>query len=510
MNINKLDKIPRNRDILTLYNHIINKLKTGQQSVAYTTEEIYLNPDDFETGQVTVSTGAITHPSGRCSRIFNPRKFTTVKKGTRFACTSEYRFLFCIFGDTYSKTLWVKDYTFNTDTGNVMIVITKDPEVESETPDIAAALSAFTVSTVSMASYSNSNIDTSDTSEAIPSYFASALEQVVPIAQGKNLLSARHGCSFIVAADHHFNNESGTSTYNNAGKSLLLASQISKVTNNRLFISLGDVLSENHTKSESLRILRDFYLGAFCYFGTGYRALFGNHDHNVSENSNDLITDDEFYSCAVKGFENEVISHGNLYYYWDNPNSGIRFICLNFGEKGIYDEAQLSWLHNVLITAPDGYSAIVLTHGVVSSYTNENTYELVGDARLMLDMLNANNTRGICTPKSVSYDYADSGCDVRIVIGGHLHADAAFYDNDIPVVLIRSDSYATGSDRQGTIGESCLDCVDIDLNGNKAYFTRLGYNNGAVREFQLYSSGEPSQASGAATTQELLDYIMGE
>ena len=198
-----------------------------------------------------------------------------------------------------------------------------------------------------------------------------------------------------------------------------------------------------------------------------------------------LLTDAQLFSLAFKNFENAVISNGEKYYFWDDANAKIRYIALDFGTDATYSGDQLTWLYNTIMDAAQGWAIIVFTHGVVSSYTDPNTYTLVGNNQQMLNMLYMNNARGSYKPYDVRYDFMSSKATVKIVIAGHIHWDGNIDWHNIPVVFTKNDGYALSSVHKGTYQETAFDCVDVDLTNDKAYFVRLGYNNGNVREFDL-------------------------
>ncbi|MBR4017101.1 MAG: hypothetical protein IKK11_04740, partial [Oscillospiraceae bacterium] len=187
------------------------------------------------------------------------------------------------------------------------------------------------------------------------------------------------------------------------------------------------------------------------------------------------------------------------YYYFDNEQQKIRYICLDFGNSGKYDETQLTWLKTLLesMTTTDNYSVVIFTHGVVDKYNSDGSYTLAGYSDGLLNIISACNDNKSYYYTAANYkntitcDFANSTCKVILVVAGHVHVDSYFYygDSKIPVVLCRNSGYMIDDDVEGTCEETTMDAIDIDLINNKAYFTRFGKNNdknnGNVREFTL-------------------------
>lgn len=330
-----------------------------------------------------------------------------------------------------------------------------------------------------------------------PSYYDEEVEAVISTVREKNSLSSL-GDAFIFSTDHHYQNAENTANTDNAGYTMQLSKAVSEKTNNKLFISGGDILTRNHTKSEALNLLWNFSNKASKYFSNQYRILLGNHDDNHVQYDTSLIesrtlSEAEIYATMVKGYENSIVSDGMLHYYWDNINQKIRYVVLNTG-TGVnmsYND-QYNWLNNVITNSPAGYRIFIFAHGIFTSYTDDTTYSISTTMGYMLQMCDAFNTRGVYSRGDYNFDY--SSVNNKMIIGvicGHTHTDGGIYygTSNIPIIVCSMDAYPISGSTAGTINEHAIDFANLDFTNNKIYLTRLGRNGitNRTRTFDIVS-----------------------
>lgn len=333
--------------------------------------------------------------------------------------------------------------------------------------------------------------------KTFPSYYDAEIDAVITEVKAKNLLSA-YGDSFIFSTDLHYRDITQVANTDNEGHTIDLAKYVALNTNNKLFICGGDILSENHTKSEALNLLWRFACNASKAFGDDFRILFGNHDDNhtqsdASTSESRTLSENELYATLVKAYENAVISNDKLHYYWDNPNQKIRYVALNTG-TGVnmnYD-SQYAWLDNVIKGVSEGYRIVILAHGVFTSYTDATTYTISTGLTNMLNMCDAYNMHTSVTIGNVTYDYSNiANRAIVAVLCGHVHKDGGIYygSSSIPVIVTAMDAFSVNGNQAGTVNEHTIDFVNLDFTNEKIYLTRLGRNGNTTRtrEFNIVS-----------------------
>ena len=308
-------------------------------------------------------------------------------------------------------------------------------------------------------------------STAHPSYFDNAISTAIGVVRGNNLLSGKNGDSLCVITDIHFPDGKGYGPQ--------IASLVAKKTNNKILVHGGDFITTNNTKSEFISILQDYMYNIQLCFGDNYRALYGNHDNNAQDeqgSDTEYLPESDFYSLVFKGFENQVENPGaNLYYYWDNPNQKIRYVCFNSGVAGASAimSPQFAWFKGLVDNAPSGYRFVVFIHMV---WNNSSEAWASSSLHDLMDIFDAVNTRSSIDVGSTTYDFTGADVEVSAVITGHIHSgySGTYGTSSIPIVCLSSDR----SSPAGAVTEHRIHFLDIDYTNRKLYIYTLGKDSG--------------------------------
>ena len=159
-----------------------------------------------------------------------------------------------------------------------------------------------------------------------------------------------------------------------------------------------------------------------------------------------------------------------MYYYWDNVNQNIRYVCLESGQADI-SPAQLAWFASIAQSCPTNAHIVILTHAIWNTKTALEPYRRNVN---LIEMCDAINTRTTYTYNDVTYDFTSITAKVSAILCGHIHAirQEYFGTSLIPVISLEADMY------EGTniIFSQKIHCVDIDFTNAKIYIFTLGYN----------------------------------
>jgi hypothetical protein len=168
---------------------------------------------------------------------------------------------------------------------------------------------------------------------------------------------------------------------------------------------------------------------------------------------------------------------GNLsrsYYYFDEPNKKIRYVCLNvFGSDGL-DNTQREWVFNEALDVEEGWGIIIYAHAffLLNAATDAVTLrEVTSDFIANLEAYNMNpNSKG----------------EIIALFQGHVHRDRIYYTETarIPIISVTCDKYIiyyssevadTNVDRiPNTISENSFDVVVLNKTERKLYLVRIG------------------------------------
>lgn len=299
-----------------------------------------------------------------------------------------------------------------------------------------------------------------------PAALSAQIANCISNVQAKNLLSGKNGDSFVFVTDSHYPD--------NWDNSVRIAATVSKETNNRIFIHGGDFVTLNKTKSEFFDILRNYASHLRSMYGCDWRVLMGNHDFNTQDSGGDatqVTTRDDFYSLMDKGFECEVVNPGReLYYYWDNVNQNIRYVCFDSADVQV-SKAQIAWFASIAHDAPANSHIIIVTHAMWNTKNDSSFYGYNTNLAAMCDAI---NTRGSYTFDGVTYDFSTLSTKVSAILCGHIHSiKQEYYGTSlIPVIGLEADKY------EGSliVFSQKIHFVDIDFTNGKIYIFTFGYN----------------------------------
>ena len=305
----------------------------------------------------------------------------------------------------------------------------------------------------------------------VPAYYFrnSYLNNKIDTIEG--LMKAAEGnyASFIFCTDQHWRL--------NAKQSPKLMNYICRcLAINKLFMG-GDYSDGINLKAV------DAYKQAFP--GKTYDCI-GNHEYmnyfqtigNIPTVSKNIDGSDIWAYINMKMTDASIGSFNRNYYFVDDPMTKTRFIVLSVYEddgnaaKAFFEPAQKTWLQNVALDMPAGYTAVIFAHFLYS----------------------VNYETGAVTPASTTSDildvvdsYSGSG-EIACLVAGHTHIDGmTSTPGGIPVFITTCDKYlpwtVDGVDQEpwltenrelGTITEQAFDVVVVDKTNKLVSFVRIG------------------------------------
>ncbi|MBR7173148.1 MAG: hypothetical protein IKD50_01800 [Clostridia bacterium] len=224
---------------------------------------------------------------------------------------------------------------------------------------------------------------------------------------------------------------------------------------------------------------------------SNYYPVVGNHEFLRNATNSDV------FASAYMHLSGDVIwgKVNEFYYYFDNPEQKIRYICLqSFYENAAHDGSgaipqyssdELTWFENVALNVQSGWTILIFTHCAITG----------NDA-----------TKTATIPSSGSYgqlisiieNYTGNG-EIACIIQGHFHWDyiTNLPTSGIPVVVTTCDKYdfynepalADEQRTPGTIDEQAFDVVILDKENRKLSFIRIGdkavLNGGSGEEVEI-------------------------
>ena len=306
--------------------------------------------------------------------------------------------------------------------------------------------------------------------QQIPSYWESTMTSKISTIKGLELDNDFNGDSLVFITDVHWQN--------NTKKSPALVQDILKNTNISKVVFGGDVLNLYSSQESAINYYNQFYS---AFRGIKMMTVLGNHDFNDNVSGtypNAHLTQQQVYSINYKKIENDVddlvkpLNNTNpvkdsFYYYFDNEEQKIRYICLNSAKES-YGDNQLAWLKARLMELDSTWSVVIFTHFIFSGL-NDGTPMLNRSYTELINYLTANQT------------YT---CEIIGLIAGHTHYDYNITTSlGFPAIVTASDCHALTSQvlgpemTPGTDTEQCFDVITIDKTNRKFFFTRIGAGN---------------------------------
>lgn len=311
--------------------------------------------------------------------------------------------------------------------------------------------------------------DADDTKD-IPSYFVSEISSAISTVKSNAFDVGIDGDSFVFITDVHWQS--------NSKHSPALVKQVIDSINVGKIVCGGDLIGGGG-KSAMIDLMSDC-IKSFKNISRFY-VLLGNHDTNKlgADSPSDYFSKGEAYALMQKESD-FIMDYGNpCYFFFDNPTTKTRYICLDTGEESTaLDTTQSNWLSNTLASMPSGYHALIFAHIIYQTTTTwhiglqpselERT-SFMNDVCNILDTFNANS----------------SDKSVEAIFGGHTHIDADFVTSGgIPIVLTDCDTRQTFTETSsgsgvanhavGTINEQCFDITTIDYANKTIKCVRVG------------------------------------
>ncbi len=257
----------------------------------------------------------------------------------------------------------------------------------------------------------------------------------------------------------------------------------------------------------------------------------GNHDDNALGDARqnggkgtELIRPAEMAAILKTNYTNNGIVHNvaddAIYSYYDVDDKKLRAIVIDTwdnrydlltsngkikypaGSYAGYQQAQLTWLANTLLTTPKDYGVVLFTHMAIGGVITENLWTVINED-VVVNLLNAfkTGTAYSTTGRTVNNDYpvtlmtdfSTRGKGKLIgIFAGHTHKDIAkrVGFNTTPTILTNC-SYAAGDndDRErrklGTVQEELFDVIAVSVEKNDIQLIRFGakYNGQDIRQY---------------------------
>lgn len=258
----------------------------------------------------------------------------------------------------------------------------------------------------------------------------------------------------------------------------------------------GDVVTFNYTNLVTpMEQGRDFQ-ASFAYLGTRFHCLYGNHDNNSDsqvQKTEYHLSEEQVYSW-LQSQMTDVVYGDYYYFYYDNPLTQTRMICLDTGRYNYQQfrdrlPVTVSFAIETLSTLPEGWHAIMASHIWCNSKKQSDgsyIYFLDSFIKPILKVFDDYNARAsgsyTYNKQEVPYDFTSAGGRIEYCIGGHTHNNYLEYsEGGIPVIIVMSD-YALNP-RPGTNKEQSLTMVVTDYKNRKIKLFAVG--RGADRVIDL-------------------------
>lgn len=312
----------------------------------------------------------------------------------------------------------------------------------------------------------------------VPDYWIEHLIEKERMAEAAIAATEGDGASFVFFTDVHWGR--------NAKKSPALIRHIYEFTPFDDVIFGGDVITTFYTNLVSPVALGQDFMASFAYLGTRFHCLYGNHDNNSDSQANKPqyhLSEEQVYSW-LQSHMTDVVYGGYYNFYYDNPLTKTRIICLDTGRyyyKQFRDKLPdtVSYAVETLSTLPEGWHAIMASHIWCTSKRNsDGTYRQYLESYItpITKVFDDYNSRQAGTytydKQSVSYDFTEAGGRIEFCIGGHTHGDyVTASEGGIPVIIVASDSEKTKL--TGT-QEQCIALVVVDYKDRKLKIIGIG------------------------------------
>ena len=332
----------------------------------------------------------------------------------------------------------------------------------------------------------------SDPDLIVPSYYLEVLKDKEGKAMSTIKSLGTDCTSFVFFTDSHWGA--------NYRHSPALIKHIVDYTDiSRVFFG-GDVITSYNDSQEEALAVGNSFKRAFAFLGHDLYSLFGNHDDNSTGQPNKLelhLTEEQVYSYLQEQMTD--VNYWNYYnFYFDDPASKTRFLCLDTGrlyysQFGSHSVPTVRFIVETLTSTPENWHIIVLSH----YWCGLKEIDGIKECRIatainpILKVIDDYNSRkeGVYSYASekVSYDFRESNAIVHFCIGGHNHRDGIVYsDSGIPIIIVDTDSFKTINGEEATprtVSEQCVSIVVADYVHNQLDIFRVGRGEDSVIQF---------------------------
>lgn len=257
----------------------------------------------------------------------------------------------------------------------------------------------------------------------------------------------------IVLADQHYNKNNKRS-----------AAIVKLLQGTNLFsrvIFLGDNADTN-TEEEYSEFVDDFES-----FAGDSLIVNGNHDMQAAP-----------LAAYYNGFlanDPEIVwgSTSYLYYYWDDADYQIRYICLAHIGGDTAGDAERPKQYNFFVSSlgvPNGWTTVVLTH-----YTLYPPRDKDGNQRTASGGTLINNSASYDSKLKSIRCFSKHPDRFAAWLHGHYHADSLTMDWNVPQFTFNTDSNKPGNRTAGTTAEQAITIFSINPTTGDMQTYRIGY-----------------------------------
>ena len=294
--------------------------------------------------------------------------------------------------------------------------------------------------------------------DAVPSYYNTNLQNVVTSASKDSASAGVNGESMVFITDIHWER--------NSKKYPALIKYVCDNLNISNVIFGGDAI-DGSTIDNGIDYLNKVASG--LRKGKGWFAgVIGNHDKNSNGTAftNGFGT---YFALMQKSVDKSVVNDfADFAFYYDNPVSKTRYICLNTGTAYNLSSDQKAWINSVLTATNADTHIIFVLHSWLNTIAVYESETFIG------------------------YDYvrASAGSDldaiissfigtkkIEAVLSGHVHLDYNGQTSDgVPVITAEANKKGSGMwpSEDGTATEQAFDVVNMDYTNKLILCRRVG------------------------------------
>lgn len=296
---------------------------------------------------------------------------------------------------------------------------------------------------------------------AYPDYFRTQVEDAIDSIKSNQLAAGKDGETFLFITDNHWDN--------NAKNSPGLVKRIVKECNIKHVIDGGDIITQFNNKQDMLTSMSSC-ADSMGFSELGFKVLFGNHDMNQNgvQEAN-WMTEGEFFALSQSFMGRNIDEYKDyFYFYYDDPSTKTRFICLDTRNDGVISSAQFTWFDTV-VQVESGWHVLVFAHWLRTP-----------------NLWNKPLEGGVWTDSAQTlFAKCDNAESVEGIFCGHLHADMdTTTDGGIKVIATDTDSlgaYGEYTATRGTVSEQCFDVITVNYASKTIECVRVG--RGVNRSF---------------------------